>query len=85
LQAAYTFTDGRVTGSQGTGDPKWHTVSLQADYSLSKRTDVYVEGVYQHASGDFGDAGANVAMINTLSPSSTANQVAATVGLRHRF
>jgi general bacterial porin, GBP family len=85
LQGAYTFTDGRVTGSQGTGDPKWHTVSLQADYSLSKRTDVYVEGVYQHASGDFGDAGANVAMINTLSPSSTANQVAATVGLRHRF
>jgi general bacterial porin, GBP family len=85
LQAAYTFTDGRVTGSQGTGDPKWHTVSLQADYSLSKRTDVYVEGVYQHASGDFGDAGANVAMINTLSPSSNANQVAATVGLRHRF
>jgi GBP family porin len=85
LAAAYTFTDGRVTGSQGTGDPKWHTVSLQADYSLSKRTDVYVEGVYQHASGDFGDAGANVAMINTLSPSSNANQVAATVGLRHRF
>ncbi|RFU45139.1 porin [Paraburkholderia sp. DHOC27] len=85
LAAAYTFTDGRVTGSQGTGDPKWHTVSLQADYSLSKRTDVYVEGVYQHASGEFGDAGSNVAMINTLSPSSTANQVAATVGLRHRF
>lgn len=85
LQGAYTFTDGRVTGSEGTGDPKWHTFSLQADYSLSKRTDVYLEGVYQHASGDFGDAGANVAMINTLSPSSNANQVAATVGLRHRF
>jgi general bacterial porin, GBP family len=85
LAAAYTFTDGRVTGSEGTGDPKWHTVSLQADYSLSKRTDVYLEGVYQHASGDFGNAGANVAMINTLSPSSNANQVAATVGLRHRF
>jgi general bacterial porin, GBP family len=85
LNAAYTFTDGKVTGSNGTGDPKWHTVSLQADYSLSKRTDVYVEGVYQHASGSLGDAGANVAMINTLSPSTTPNQVAATVGLRHRF
>lgn len=85
LDAAYTYTDGKVTGSNGSGDPKWHTVSLQADYSLSKRTDVYVEGVYQHASGDLGNAGANVAMINTLSPSSTQNQVAATVGLRHRF
>ena len=48
-------------------------------------TDVYVEGVYQHASGQLGDGSANVAMINTLAPSSTGNQVAATVGLRHRF
>ncbi|SDH97162.1 porin [Paraburkholderia phenazinium] len=85
LNAAYTFTDGKVTGGTTSGDPKWHTVSLQADYSLSKRTDVYVEGVYQHASGQLGDGSANVAMINTLSPSSTGNQVAATVGLRHRF
>ncbi|BAN27007.1 porin [Caballeronia insecticola] len=85
LDAAYTYTDGKTSGTNGSGDPKWHTVSLQADYSLSKRTDVYVEGVYQHASGDLGNAGANVAMINTLSPSSTQNQVAATVGLRHRF
>jgi predicted porin len=85
LAAAYTFTDGRVTGSNGTGDPKWHTVSLQGDYSLSKRTDVYLEGVYQHASGEFGNLGANVAAINTLSPSSTQNQTAVAVGLRHRF
>ncbi|WP_277189235.1 porin [Caballeronia sp. BR00000012568055] len=85
LDAAYTYTDGKVGGANGSGDPKWHTVSLQADYALSKRTDVYVEGVYQHASGELGNAGANVAMINTLSPSSTGNQVAATVGLRHRF
>jgi predicted porin len=85
LAAAYTFTDGRMTGSNGTGDPKWHTVSLQSDYALSKRTDVYVEGVYQHASGELGNFGANVASINTLAPSSTGNQVAAAVGLRHRF
>ncbi|MGF6607348.1 putative porin [Paraburkholderia sp. WSM4175] len=57
----------------------------QLNNSLSKRTDVYREGVYQHASGEFGDFGANVAAINTLAPSSTGNQVAAAVGLRHRF
>jgi GBP family porin len=85
LNGAYTFTDGKATGGTTSGDPKWHTVSLQADYSLSKRTDVYVEGVYQHASGQLGDGQQNVAMINTLSPSSSGNQVAATVGLRHRF
>ncbi len=85
LDAAYTFTNGKVSGTGGSGDPKWHTVSLQADYSLSKRTDVYVEGVYQHASGDLGTGVQNVSMINTLSPSTSQNQVAAAVGLRHRF
>jgi general bacterial porin, GBP family len=85
LAAAYTFTDGRVTGTNGTGDPKWHTATLQVDYSLSKRTDVYVEGAYQHASGQLGALGPNFAAIYSLSPSSTGNQVAAAVGLRHRF
>ncbi|WP_244829820.1 porin [Caballeronia sp. TF1N1] len=85
LDASYAYTDGKIDGANGSGDPKWHTVSLKADYSLSRRTDVYVEGVYQHASGELGNAGANVAMINTLSPSTTQNQVAAAVGLRHRF
>ncbi|SEJ46764.1 porin [Paraburkholderia diazotrophica] len=85
LAAAYTFTDGKVSGSNGSGSPKWHTVSLQGDYSLSKRTDVYLEGVYQHASGNLGNFGENVAAINTLTPSSTQNQTAVAVGLRHRF
>jgi predicted porin len=85
LAAAYTYTDGHVSGANGGGDPKWHTVSLQADYDLSKRTDVYLEGVYQHASGRLGNLGSNFAAINTLSPSSTANQTAVAVGLRHRF
>jgi predicted porin len=85
LAASYTFTDGSMSGSNGSGDPKWHTVSLQSDYSLSKRTDVYVEAVYQHASGQIGNFGSNVAAINMLAPSSNGDQVAAAVGLRHRF
>ncbi|CAN7791390.1 porin [Caballeronia sp. LjRoot34] len=91
LVGSYTFTDGTATGSgNGSTDPKWHTVVLAADYSLSKRTDVYLAGVYQHASGSLGYGGngapiSNVAAINTLAPSSTNNQIAATVGLRHRF
>ncbi|MBB5458368.1 putative porin [Paraburkholderia sp. Cpub6] len=85
VASSYTFTDGKMSGSNGSGDPNWHTASLQGDDSLSKRTDVYLEGVYQHASGELGEFGANVAAINTLAPSSTGNQVAAAVGLRHRF
>jgi len=89
FNASYTFTDGTVTGATN-GSPKWHTFVLGTDYALSKRTDVYLEGVYQHASGSIGvdsngAAVANVASINMIAPSSTNNQVAATVGLRHRF
>jgi GBP family porin len=85
LNASYTFTNGKMTGSNGSGDPKWQTASLQGDYSLSKRTDVYLEGVFQHASGELGNFGENVASINTLTPSSTANQTAVAIGMRHRF
>jgi predicted porin len=84
LAAAYTFTDGHTSGLNGNGDPKWHTATLQGDYALSKRTDVYLEGVYQHASGELGGV-ANVAAINSLSPSSTGNQTAVAIGVRHRF
>ncbi|WP_028224296.1 porin [Paraburkholderia ferrariae] len=90
LMGSYTFTNGTVTGTGDNNSPKWHTFMLGTDYSLSKRTDVYLAGVYQHASGSLGynnngTSVANVASINMLSPSSTNNQVAATVGLRHRF
>jgi predicted porin len=58
---------------------------LQTDYSLSKRTDVYLEGVYQHVHGAPAGSVLGDAMINTLSPSSTGTQVAVSVGLRHAF
>jgi general bacterial porin, GBP family len=84
LAGAYTFTQGAFNGSTGSADPKWHQVTLMADYSFSKRTDVYLEGVYQHAYGADGTAFEG-AYINGLAQSSTSNQVAATVGIRTRF
>ncbi|WP_143289098.1 porin, partial [Burkholderia pseudomallei] len=79
---AYTYTDGHVENTVKYGsDPKWHQVDLMAVYRLSVRTDVYLEGMYQHASGRN-----YVAMINTAGgASSTGNQVVAAVGLRTRF
>ncbi|SMG13599.1 porin [Paraburkholderia susongensis] len=79
LAAAYTFTDSHIDGVS----PKWNQVSLQTAYALSKRTDVYLQGVYQHVS-DTGDSGIH-AVINGLSMSSTNTQVAVTAGLRVRF
>lgn len=78
--AAYDYTKG-----YGVNDAKYHQGVLGADYFLSKRTDVYVDGVYQHASGTDSTGGRAVANINFLSASTTQNQVLAIVGIRHRF
>jgi general bacterial porin, GBP family len=77
-----TYTDGHAANSRTFGsDPKFNQVNFQAIYSFSKRTDVYAEAMYQHAIG-----AQYVAFINTSGgASSTANQVVATVGMRHRF
>ncbi|HZZ09626.1 MAG TPA: porin [Paraburkholderia sp.] len=87
LGIAYTFTDARGYATNGDGNDqktRYHQIGLQADYSLSRRTDVYAQAVYQHAMGDGG-----VASIyngdNSQPTSSSKNQTAATVGLRHRF
>ncbi|MEB2592740.1 porin [Burkholderia multivorans] len=90
LGAAYDYTQGSKI--DGNSAAKYHQGSLGVDYFLSKRTDVYVIGVYQHASGKTLDP-ANptgtpinaTASINGLDPSATSNQVAARVGIRHKF
>ncbi|KWR81272.1 porin [Cupriavidus sp. IDO] len=78
LGAAYIYTWGEY--QPGGSQPKWHQVNLGADYFLSKRTDLFLVGIYQRAAGD-----ATYAQIYTLSPSSTRSQVTAVTGIRHKF
>jgi len=83
LAGAYTYS--RAGGNGGGGVPHWNQVSAMADYHFSLRTDVYVQGAWQRVSPS-GTSPLGVAWINGVSaPSSTTNQVQATVGLRHRF
>ena len=79
LAAMYTYTDGKLNGFS----PSWHTVGLLADYYLSKRTDVYLQGEYQHVNAN-GVSGLG-AQLNTFSASSSPNQAIVTVGMRTRF
>jgi general bacterial porin, GBP family len=60
--------------------PKWHQVNLQADYYLSKRTDVALTIIGQQAAGD-----ASHAQIFAFARSTTTRQMVATVGVRHLF
>jgi predicted porin len=84
---AYNYTHGG-SASTATGEKPsatYHQVSAGADYFLSKRTDVYVIGVYQKASGvDSRDVSA-VAAINLLTPSSNNHQAVVRLGIRHKF
>ncbi|SAK76169.1 porin [Caballeronia hypogeia] len=83
LSAAYTYS--RAGGNAGSGAPHWNQVSAMADYSFSRRTDIYIQGVWQGVSASSNSL-LGVAWINGVAaPSSTSNQVEATVGLRHRF
>ncbi|PTB17060.1 porin [Trinickia symbiotica] len=80
LGVAYDYTKG-----YGVNSAKYHQGVIGADYFLSKRTDLYADAVYQHASGTDSTGAKAVANINFLTASTTQNQVMAVVGIRHRF
>ncbi|GAB7539144.1 porin [Burkholderia sp. 3C] len=79
---SYTYTDAHLSGATAYGaDPKWNQVNAIARYALSKRTELYAEAMYQHATGN-----KNVAMLyNAGGASTTGNQVMGAVGMLTRF
>ncbi|MGF6446504.1 porin [Paraburkholderia youngii] len=85
--AMYNYTLGHFQSAAGDSTPKWHQIGLMADYNLSVRTDVYIQGMYQHtAGGNAVAAPLNTAFITGAdSPSTTANQFIARIGMRHQF
>ncbi|NIE66941.1 porin [Burkholderia sp. Ax-1719] len=84
--AAYTYTRTSFNASSGQLHPQFHTAGLMADYNLSKRTDVYVQGGYQHAAGDKTGSVLDVAYVpGADGVSSTANQLVLRAGIRHKF
>lgn len=92
----YQFTPALLAGlgysytkSSGDTSAKYHQVSLGTDYSLSKRTDVYLVGAWQHASGETRTAGGAVvgaqASVGSYGFAGTNNQAIVNLGIRHKF
>ncbi|VVE51518.1 porin [Pandoraea iniqua] len=81
LGASYTYTWSTLNNAGTNVSPKYHQVNLGADYFLSKRTDLYLVGLYQHANND-APGGASM---NGLGFSNGTNQFAVTSGIRHKF
>jgi general bacterial porin, GBP family len=84
LGLSYTYTMAQLTRSAGNVTPHWNDVVAQADYRFSRRTDVYLEGVYQRVSGGDGIAAFNPG-ISTITPSSSNAQAVVGFGIRHTF
>jgi predicted porin len=83
--ASYAYTRGSPVTSGGAGGVTYQQLNVGAEYFLSKRTGVYAVVFGQHASGRDSTGGSAVAAVYGLTPSSSDTQVAATVGLRHKF
>lgn len=74
---SYVYTAGDYSGGRS---PHYNQVTIATDYLLSKRTDLFLTGIYQRASGP----GA-YAQIYTTSASSGNSQTLVQAGIRHRF
>jgi predicted porin len=89
LGLGYTYTH-----ASGDTSANYHQVSLGADYSLSKRTDVYAVGAYQHASGTqrvnngngtTSTVDATASVTDYGFDSGRSHQELVLIGLRHKF
>jgi predicted porin len=85
LGAEYTYTMAHVATVTGNYVPTWNQISLMLDYDLSARTSVYVQGAYQHANGNTGEAFDYAQIIGSPSASSTGNQMVYRIAMLHRF
>jgi predicted porin len=83
LATAYSYThDG---GAAGRSSAHYNQVDLGAIYSLSKRTSLYLIGVYQAASGTSSTGAKAVAAIYGATPSASNRQTVVTTGILHKF
>lgn len=83
LAGQYIYTKTKFSGQDIEDSifaPKFHTVTLQTAYALSKRTDVYLMGTYQRS-----HAAAGGTIINEAGPSPRKRTSALSAGVRHRF
>ncbi|WP_281662725.1 porin [Paraburkholderia fungorum] len=74
----YIYTNGHYNVTDK--DPKWHQIDAGIDWFLSKRTDLFLVGIFQKAAGD-----AKFAQIYDNSPSSSREQTSVSFGIRHKF
>ncbi|PSB92406.1 porin [Candidatus Pandoraea novymonadis] len=81
LGASYTYTWHKLSmkSHPRTEKSRYHQFNLGLDYFLSKRTDMYLVGMYQKSIGDC------FAEVYNLGPADVKDQIGVTAGIRHKF
>jgi predicted porin len=82
LGVAYHYTHAK---SPNDVSARYHQLNFAADYGLSKRTDLYAALIYQLARGIDSTDKPAVAAVYAITPSAGDHQLAALVGIRHKF
>lgn len=72
----YIYMHGKSNISQ-----TYHQISVGGDYSLSKRTELYLVGAYQHAAGN----GVFASVADYGFNSEARSQTVVSIGIRHKF
>ncbi|QGZ56384.1 porin [Paraburkholderia acidiphila] len=85
LGAGYIYTHVHISTTAGSASANWHQLALMLDYDLSKRTSVYVQGAYQHATGSTGTDFDVANIVGSAAPSSGRNQMVYRVAMLHHF
>jgi predicted porin len=84
--AQYVYTLENYDATTGSVQPKIHTVGLMADYNLSKRTDVYLQGAFQKITGDATGSALDQAYVpGAQDLSSSSSQLVVRAAIRHTF
>jgi predicted porin len=82
LSLSYSYT---AASGPDASNAHYNQYNAGVHYAFSKRTDVYMVMVYQHASGVDSLGQPAVASINGMTPSATRQQFVDAIGLAHRF
>jgi predicted porin len=84
--AMYTYTRATLSEAAGKPHPNYQMAGLMGDYLLSKRTDFYVQGAYQHVGGDTTGSVLDVAYVpGAAGVSSSNSQFVVRAAIRHKF
>jgi predicted porin len=85
LVGSYAFTHGQLESTSGSNSPNWHQIAFMMNYSLSKRTSLYVQGAWQHTNARTGTNFDGAYIVGSSGISSSGNQMTARVGLTQKF